>query len=63
MENYSKELNMARVEGRYHNPGGWREGDGDILHALLEGFLWKAVSKITFFTCSTAKVFWILAIS
>ena len=48
---------MARVEGEYHNPAGWREEDGNILQALLEGFLWKAVSQITFFSCSTAKVF------
>ena len=61
MEDNSIEMDMARVEGRYHNPGGWREEDGAILQAFLEGFLWKAVSKITSFSCSTAKVFWILA--
>ena len=51
---------MARVEGEYHNPAGWREEDGNVLQALLEGFLWKAVSKITFFACSIAKVLGIL---
>ena len=50
-------MDVARVEGRYHNPGGWREGDGAILQALLADFLWKAVSKITFFSCFSAQVF------
>ena len=53
----SKGGDMARVEGEYHNPAGWREEDGNILQALIESFLWKAVSQITFFSCSTAKVF------
>ena len=54
-------MDVARVEGRYHNPGGWREGDGAILQALLADFLWKAVSKITFFSCFSAQVFLIPA--
>ena len=60
-EENDKAMGMARVEGSYHNPGGWREGDGAILQALLATFLWKAVSKITSFSCSSAQVFWIPA--
>ena len=30
---------VARVDGKFHNPGGWREEDGAMLKALLESFL------------------------
>ena len=38
-ENQARSETIARVDGKFHNPGGWREEDGAMLKALLENFL------------------------
>ena len=59
-ENQVQGETVARVDGKFHNPGGWREEDGAMLKALLENFLctrtdalFKFILNFIPFTCGS----------
>ena len=47
---------VVTVQGRYQNPGGWRRGEREELGHTMETFLWRGVSRLEAFQCSSVEV-------